>query len=108
MILSLKNITVSAGDKSVVSNVNIEIKPGGIHILMGQNGSGKSSLVNAIMGHPRYVLSSGEMLFGGRNIVGMSPDEKARTGLFLSPQQLPEIHGVTLISFLHKAHQRSE
>lgn len=105
MTLSLKNITASVEDKRVVSGVSIEIKPGEINVLMGQNGSGKSSLVNAIMGHPRYALASGEMLLGGRNIIGMSPDEKARTGLFLSPQQLPEIHGVTLISFLHKAHQ---
>ncbi|MBI5005392.1 MAG: Fe-S cluster assembly ATPase SufC [Candidatus Lloydbacteria bacterium] len=105
MNLLLKNITASVREKLVVSGVNIEIKPGEIHILMGQNGSGKSSLVNAIMGHPGYMLSLGEMLLGGRNIAGMSPDEKARTGLFLSPQQLPEIHGVTLISFLHKAHQ---
>lgn len=105
MTLSLKNITASVGDKRVVSCVNVEIKPGEIHVLMGQNGSGKSSLVNAIMGHPRYALSSGEMLLGGKNIIGMSPDEKGRAGLFLSLQQLPEIHGVTLISFLHKAHQ---
>ncbi|MBI2046061.1 MAG: Fe-S cluster assembly ATPase SufC [Parcubacteria group bacterium] len=105
MTVLLKNITVSASGKSVVSGVNMEIKPGEIHILMGQNGSGKSSLVNAVMGHPRYTLVSGEMLLGGRNIIGMSPDEKGRAGLFLSLQQLPEIHGVTLISFLHKAHQ---
>jgi Fe-S cluster assembly ATP-binding protein len=105
MTLSLKNISALAGEKSVVSLVNMEIKSGEIQVLMGQNGSGKSSFVNVIMGHPRYTLSSGEMLLGGKNIIGMSPDEKARAGLFLSLQQLPEIHGVTLISFLHKAHQ---
>src|SRR3989338_8345773 len=105
MNLLLKNITASVEEKTVVSGVNMEIKSGGIHVLMGQNGSGKSSLVNAVMGHPRYAVSSGEMLLGGKNIIGMSADEKARSGLFLSPQQLPEIHGVTLISFLHKAHQ---
>jgi len=104
--LELKNISVVTKDNenTVVNDVSLSVKSGEVHIIMGPNGSGKSSLVNAIAGHPKYKIKSGEVVLGGDNITDIAVDKKAKLGLFLSQQYLPEVDGVTLTNFLHKAY----
>jgi len=99
------NIDTKAGTKTIVSGVSLSIKQGEIVILMGQNGSGKSTLLNGIMGHPGYKILSGDIILSGKDIAMFSSDEKARSGLFLSPQTPPTIEGVTLAQFLYAAHR---
>ena len=103
--LDIKNFTVTTGGKIVVSDLSLHIGRGELHVLMGPNGSGKSSLLNAIMGHPKYVLSGGTMLLDGEDITLFPTEKKAKAGLFLSLQHLPEIAGVTLTNFLHRAYK---
>lgn len=103
--LELKNISVSTQGKKVSEGVSLTIKSGEIHILMGPNGSGKSSLVNGIFGHPKYEISGGEILLDGEDIAKLSTDKKAKQGLFLSMQYLPEIAGVSMGQFLYRAYK---
>jgi len=104
--LEIKNLKVETEGKTVINGVSFSIGTGEVHILMGPNGSGKSSLVNAIMGHPKYKITQGEVLLDGKNITNIKVEEKAKSGLFLSMQYLPEIAGVTMASFLHKAYKQ--
>lgn len=101
--LEVNAFCVNAADRTVVNGANILVRGGNIHILMGPNGSGKSSLLNALLGHPRYRIVGGTILFDGRDITNLPTEEKARLGIFLSLQHLPEIPGVTLTNFLYKA-----
>ena len=103
--LDIQNFTVTTGGKTVVSDMSLHLKSGEIHVLMGPNGSGKSSLLNAIMGHPKYTLTTGTMLLDGEDITELPTEKKAKAGLFLSLQHLPEIAGVTLTNFLHRAYK---
>jgi Fe-S cluster assembly ATP-binding protein len=103
--LELKNISVVADGKPIVDGASLILKTGEIHILMGPNGSGKSSLLNAIMGHPKYKISNGQILLDREDITMLATEKKARAGIFLSLQHLPEIAGVTLTNFLHKAYR---
>lgn len=103
--LDIQNFTVTTGGKTVVSDMSLHLKSGEIHVLMGPNGSGKSSLLNAIMGHPKYILTAGTMLLDGEDITELPTEKKAKAGLFLSLQHLPEIAGVTLTNFLHRAYK---
>jgi len=103
MSLELKNLHISASGKEIVKGLNLKIKPCEVHALMGPNGSGKSTLANALMGHPKYKITQGQIFLGGHNITNESPDKRAKRGLFLSMQHLPEIPGVTLANFLRLA-----
>ena len=103
MSLKINNLHISADQKTIVHGVSIEIKPGEIHAIMGPNGSGKSTLANAIMGHPKYTITSGQVLLDGEDITAMKVSEKAKKGLFLSMQYPPEIAGVTITNFLRTA-----
>ncbi len=100
--LSAEHICASVGDREVVHDVSLTIHPGELHVLMGQNGSGKSSFVNALMGHPKFSQISGRLRLGEEDILSKEPDEKAKRGLFLSLQHLPAIDGITLAYFLHQ------
>lgn len=101
--LSIEHLSVSAGEKQLLSDISLTLQSGEMHILMGPNGSGKSSLLNALMGHPRYTITEGKMVLDGEEITSLSTEKKAKLGLFLSLQHLPEIAGVTLTNFLHRA-----
>src|SRR3989344_6881438 len=103
--LYIKNLRVEADGKTVVDGVSLSLKDGGVNVLMGPNGSGKSSLLNAIMGHPKYKITGGKILLDDKDITGISTEKKAQTGIFLSLQHLPEISGITLTNFLHKAYR---
>ena len=81
------------------------MKSGEIHAIMGPNGSGKSTFTSTLMGHPVYAVTSGEATFSDKNILDLSPDERARRGLFLAFQYPRELKGVSLRSFLHAAYE---
>ncbi len=103
--LEIKNLKVEVEGSRVVGGVSLSVSSGEVHILMGLNGSGKSSLLNAIMGHPNYKIVEGEILLDGKDITNLKTDKKAQSGLFLSMQHIPEIAGVTMVSFLHRAYK---
>jgi Fe-S cluster assembly ATP-binding protein len=100
--LTLKNIHAYIGEREVVRGVSLTLRPGELHILMGTNGSGKSSLVNSLMGHPKFSRITGRMVLGDEDILMETPDQKAKRGLFLSLQHLPSVEGITLAYFLHQ------
>jgi len=104
--LEIKNLKVESADgQLIVDDLSLVIQSGEIHVLMGPNGAGKSTLVNAILGHPKFKIVSGSILFNNKDITSLPTDKKAELGLLLSMQQLPEIDGVTVSNFLHKAYK---
>lgn len=96
----VKNLSVEAGGREVVKNVSFRIGQGEIAAIVGPNGSGKSSLAYAIMGHPEYRVTHGSVYLGAIDLLVLLPEERARSGIFLSFQEPPEIGGVTVKSFL--------
>ena len=103
-MLEIKNLYVEHEGKIILKGVNLSLKPGEIHALMGPNGSGKSTLANVLMGHPKYKIVSGDILLNGKSISNISPDGRAREGLFLSFQNPVEVSGVTVSNFLRQAY----
>lgn len=106
-VLEIKDLHVSIdteqGPKEILKGVTLTIKSGETHAIMGPNGSGKSTLASSIAGHPRYNVTSGEILLDGENVLEMSVDERARAGLFLAMQYPVEVPGVTMTNFLRTA-----
>ena len=102
-ILEIKDLHVSVEDKEILKGINLKIDLGKITALMGPNGSGKSTLVNTLMGHPKYKITKGKIIFNNEDITELSPDERAKKGLFLSFQYPNEISGVTISNFLRTA-----
>lgn len=103
LLLSIENLHVSVEDKEILKGVNLEINAGEIHALMGRNGSGKSTLSYTLMGHPRYKVTAGKILFKGTELVGLSPDARAKLGLALAFQYPVAIPGVSVSNFLRAA-----
>ena len=101
--LEIRNIHADVEGKEILKGVNLVVKTGEIHALMGPNGTGKSTLANVLMGHPSYKVTDGEILFNGENILGLAPDERSRLGLFLAFQYPVAIPGLTLANFLRSA-----
>ena len=102
-LLEVKNLHVDVEDKQILHGVNLEIGKGVTHVLMGPNGTGKSTLGYALMGNPRYTVREGEIWFDGRNITDEAVNERAKSGIFLSFQNPLEVPGVTLSSFIRNA-----
>lgn len=102
-LLEVKNLHVDVEDKQILHGVNLEIGKGETHVLMGPNGTGKSTLGYALMGNPRYTVREGEILFDGKNITDKAVNERAKAGIFLSFQNPLEVPGVTLSSFIRNA-----
>jgi Fe-S cluster assembly ATP-binding protein len=101
--LTIKNLHVAVDGKEILTGVNLEIKGGEVHAIMGPNGTGKSTLAAALMGHPRYEVTSGEVTLDGQDLLEMAVDERARAGLFLAMQYPAEVSGVTNSDFLRSA-----
>lgn len=97
------SIDVDGGTKEILTGVTLTINSGETHAIMGPNGSGKSTLAYTIAGHPRYNVSSGQILLDGQDVLAMSVDERARAGLFLAMQYPVEIPGVSVSNFLRTA-----
>ena len=100
MILEIKNLCVSMDGKKLLTNINMSVKTGARHRLAGHNGSGKSTLVNTIAGNPLYTIDSGKIIFDGVDITNENATNRALRGIFLGAQNVPEIPGLTLLSFL--------
>ncbi|MDP3509416.1 MAG: Fe-S cluster assembly ATPase SufC [Candidatus Melainabacteria bacterium] len=101
-LLEIVDLHVNVEDKEILKGVNLTIRAGEIHAIMGRNGSGKSTLSYALMGHPRYKVTSGKMLYKGQEISEMSPDQRAKLGLALAFQYPVSIPGVSVSNFLRK------
>ncbi|CAM2794335.1 Fe-S cluster assembly ATPase SufC [Dellaglioa algida] len=101
--LEVKNLHVEIEDKEILKGVNLKMATGEVHAIMGPNGTGKSTLSEAIMGNPAYKVTEGEVLLNGVNILELPVDERARAGLFLAMQYPSEIPGVTNAEFLRAA-----
>jgi Fe-S cluster assembly ATP-binding protein len=101
--LDIQNLCVSVSGKQVLKGVNLVIKQGEVHALMGPNGTGKSTLAYTLLGHEGYKITGGRILFDGQDITGMATDARARLGLFLAFQYPVSIPGVTVANFLRSA-----
>lgn len=102
-LLQIKNLHVNAGEKEILKGIDLQINKGEIHVIMGPNGSGKTTTANAILNNPAYTKSEGEILFDGENITNAKTDEIARKGIFMSFQLPEEIPGVSVTNFLKYA-----
>ncbi len=100
MILEIKNLNVSLDDKPLLTDINISVMDGARHLISGHNGSGKSTLVGAITGAPEYTITSGNIIFDGRDITHENATTRALSGIFVGTQNVPEIPGLTILSLL--------
>ena len=110
-MLEIKNLSVSFNDKILLDNININIQRGARHLLTGSNGSGKTTLVQTIAGAPEYTITSGQIIFNNINITHESATQRALLGIFLGAQNVPEIPGLSVLSFLKHsmiAHKKFE
>jgi len=101
--LKIKNLCVKVEDRQILTGVNLEVNGGEIHAIMGPNGTGKSTLAAALMGHPNYEVISGNVLLDDEELLEMSVDERSRAGLFLAMQYPSEVSGVTNSDFIRSA-----
>ncbi|MGD9677732.1 MAG: Fe-S cluster assembly ATPase SufC [Vulcanibacillus sp.] len=101
--LIIDKLRVSVEGKEILKGVSLEVRGGEVHVIMGPNGTGKSTLASTLMGHPKYNLVSGSVTLNGESILDMSIDERARKGIFLAMQYPSEISGVTNADFLRSA-----
>jgi Fe-S cluster assembly ATP-binding protein len=102
-MLDIKNLQVRAEDKEILKGIDLHVNAGEVHAIMGPNGSGKSTLARALSGHPEYVVTGGQILFEGKDLLEMDPDTRAREGVFMAFQYPVEIAGVNNAYFLKAA-----
>ena len=107
-LLSINNLDVSAEEKAILKNLNLQINEGETHVLMGPNGAGKSTLGNVIMGNPQYTVDNGSITFQDEDITEARTDERAQKGLFLSFQSPIEIPGISISQFIRTAMETKE
>lgn len=103
-ILSVRNLTANVDGNPILKGVDLEIKAGEIHAIMGRNGSGKSTFSKVLTGHPDYEVTGGEIIYKGENLLELAPDERALKGIFLAFQYPLEIPGVSNLDFLRVAY----
>ena len=102
-MLEIRNLHVKVGDREILRGINLSVGAGEVHAIMGPNGSGKSTLAHVLAGRENYEVTDGEVLYEGRNLLTMSPEERAREGIFLAFQYPVEIPGISTTFFLKAA-----
>jgi Fe-S cluster assembly ATP-binding protein len=103
IVLSIKDLHASIGEKEILKGIDLEIRPGEIHAVMGPNGAGKSTLSSVLAGKPQYEVTSGSITFLGKDLLQMSPEERSWAGIFMSFQYPIEIPGVSITAFMKAA-----
>ena len=107
-MLEIRDLHATVEGKEILRGINLTINKGEIHAIMGPNGSGKSTLAKILAGHPAYEVTRGEVLFEGRNLLELAPDERAREGVFLAFQYPVEVPGVSNAQFLRLAYNEKK
>ena len=102
-MLVIKDLQASIEDKQILKGINLTVKPGEVHAIMGPNGSGKSTLSAVLTGNPAYTVTGGSVEFYGKDLLALSPEDRAHEGLFLSFQYPVEIPGVSMVNFMRTA-----
>ena len=102
-MIKIENLYVSVEEKEILKGINLGVKPGELHVIMGRNGTGKSTLANVLVGKDKYKVTDGTVSFNGENLLDMSPEDRACAGLFLSFQYPVAIPGVNNMYFLKSA-----
>ena len=102
-MLEIIDLHASINGKEILKGINLTVRKGEVHALMGQNGAGKSTLSNVIVGHPSYEVTQGKILFNGKDLLELKPEDRAHEGIFLSFQQPVEIPGVSMVNFMRAA-----
>jgi Fe-S cluster assembly ATP-binding protein len=102
-MLKINNLHASIEGKEILKGINLEVKAGEVHAIMGPNGSGKSTLASVLAGRDLYVVTEGEVLFEGKNLLDMAPEVRSREGIFLAFQYPVEIPGVSIVNFIKSA-----
>jgi len=102
-MLDIKNLRVTAEGKEILKGIDLHVNAGEVHAIMGPNGSGKSTLARALSGHPEYQVTDGQVIYEGKDLLAMDPDERAREGVFMAFQYPVEIAGVNNAYFLKAA-----
>ena len=102
-MLEIKDLHASINGKEILKGIDLTIRDGEVHALMGQNGAGKSTLSNVLVGHPAYEVTRGTVTFNGKDLLAMSPEDRAHEGIFLSFQTPVEIPGVSMVNFMRTA-----
>jgi Fe-S cluster assembly ATP-binding protein len=108
LLLEIKDLKVSIEDNIILDNLNLKVQKGEIHAIMGPNGSGKSTFSKVVAGHPTYSIISGDILFKGESIIGLSPEERSHIGIFLAFQYPIEIPGVSNEDFLRLSYNAKQ
>ena len=107
-MLEIRNLYAAIDGNEILKGINLKVKQGEVHAIMGPNGSGKSTLAKVLAGHPSYEVTSGEVIFDDKNLLEMSPDERAREGVFMAFQYPIEIPGVSNAQFLRLAYNEKQ
>src|SRR5256714_3999487 len=107
-MLEIRNLHASVDGNEILKGINLTVNKGEVHAIMGPNGSGKSTLAKVLAGHPAYEVTGGEVIYDGKNLLEMSPDERAREGVFMAFQYPVQVPGVSNAQFLRLAYNEKQ
>ena len=102
-MLEIKNLHANINGKEILKGINLSVKAGEVHAIMGPNGSGKSTLSSVLVGNPAFEVTEGEVIFNGKSLLDLEPEDRSREGIFLSFQYPVEIPGVSMVNFMRTA-----